>query len=229
MGKPVVSDAMKNQAERMIPIPANCQPWLAAQRAGLVVVWPHETTTLTFGPTIQNMEIGTGMEYAETVETPFMEWNTGELGNYVGRFAPWHFSLLPLYLFQTPPGIGLYVVGLPDDYKSPIEQRLVVRGVLETDWFSSPPFFVFKIPYVYGETTIVINKGDPLCMVVPVLLDPIAEEMTGDEVSQRMDASGQYNVERTERDDLLWYSQSAGMMFSHLYKERSRNFRADRP
>lgn len=221
MSQPVVPDYMRAQAEAKIPVPANCKPWLDAQKTGLVIVWPHDTLTIKFGTSLESHKIGGSVdEYVETTEYPHMEWE----GDFVARFAPWHFSLLPQYVFQTPPGIGLYVVGLPDDYKSPLDQRTIQRGVLETDWYSIPPFFVFKIPYVYSEETVIINRGDPLCMVVPVVLNPSAEVMSNVELEARLVAGEAYINERAARDDLLWMSNS-GQMFSHLYKERSRQFR----
>lgn len=219
MSKPVVPGHMQAQAERMIPVPANCKPWLDAQKTGLIIVWPHDTLTIKFGSSLETHEIGTDMEYMETVESPHMEWQ----GDYVAKFAPWHYSLLPQYVFQTPPGIGLYVVGLPDDYKSPIDQRTVQRGVLETDWYAVPPFFVFKIPFMYGEQTIIINRGDPLCMVVPVVLNPTSEVMSDAELMSRLEHGEAYIDERASRDDLLWITGNHEQMFSHLYKERSRN------
>lgn len=221
MAKPVVPGYMRAQAEQHVPVPANCKPWLDAQKNGLVIVWPHDTLTLKFGTSLESHNIGGADEYVETADYPNMEWE----GDFVARFAPWHYSLLPQYVFQTPPGIGLYVVGLPDDYKSPLEQRTIQRGVLETDWYSIPPFFVFKIPYVYSQTEVVINRGDPLCMVVPVVLDPTAEVMTDEELTERLVRGEAYVDERAARDDLLWISHSSGQMFSHLYKERSRQAR----
>lgn len=222
--RPIITATMKAQAEKNIPMPAHCTPWLAAQSAGLVIKWPHETTTLIFHPLINTSDKSVSIE---TLPAPRMEWHSSnsDLAG-VGRFAPWHFSLLPQYVFRTPPGVGLYVVGLPDGYKSPLDQRLVVRGVLETDWYSLPPFFVYRIPYVYGETTVILETGDPLCMVVPVMLNSTAPEMSVAELTVQLNEADAYDTERTMRDDLLWYSQPSGQMFSHLYKEKSRRFHA---
>jgi hypothetical protein len=218
---PIITESMKQQAEKNIPIPAHCRPWLDAQSAGLVIRWPHKEATITVSQNMHSHFVDTPEEYAETVDMPGFSWT----GESVGRFAPWHFSLLPHYIFRTPPGIGLYVVGLPDDYSSPIDQRLVVRGVLETDWYSLPPFFVYKIPVVYGETTFVIRTGDPICMVVPIVLHPTHEEMTHEELREQTLLAKYYDEERIERDDLLWYSKPFGQMFSRLYKEKSRQYR----
>lgn len=218
MARPIVNGRMQTEAEQHVPTPANCKPWLDAQKTGLIIVWPHEKTTVRFDAVYKRtpdnddkiVEVPTGP--AMTVMPPSL---------YVGRFAPRHFSIQPQYIFRTAPGIGLYVTGLPDGYVSPLPQPAVVRGVLETDWYSPPPFFVFKIERMYSNAVYILNTGDPICMVVPVVLNPVVSKMsTSQEALQTLNAN-EYNSERANRDDIMWRSVD-GQFFSHIYKEKSR-------
>lgn len=213
---PQVTDQMRQQAVERIPAPQHCKPWIDGQSAGLVLRWPFERTLIQF---VANWrEIGGSL--IEHEDGPVMKVTPDDAN--VARFAPNHFSLLPLYVFKTPPNTGLYVTGLPHTYNSPIPQSCVVRGVLETDWYPSPPFFVFETLHVGTTASIILEYGDPLCLLIPVVLNPKATEMSTDEVSAMLEDHGRYQAEKISRDDLLWMAKGGNQMFSHIYKEKSK-------
>lgn len=213
LASPQVTDAMRQQAVEKIPAPQHCKPWIDGQKAGLVIRWPYDRTLVQF----RGYETGTPYEPSMVV-TP--------ADANVARFAPGHYSILPLYVFKTPPGIGLYVTGLPDRYRSPIPQDNVERGILETDWYPSPPFFVFKIGVpINTDAGVILEYGDPLCMVVPVVLNPVVLKMEKHDVDAMIDEHCIYSADKIDRDDLLWMTQDGKQMFSHIYKERSAQFR----
>lgn len=219
MARPIVNGRMQVEAEQHVPTPANCKPWLDAQKTGLVIVWPHEKTTVRFDAVYTSASVSERVK-EEASTGPRMTVTPPSI--YVGRFAPRHFSIQPQYIFRTAPGIGLYVTGLPDGYKSPLPQPAVVRGVLETDWYSPPPFFVFKIERMFSNAVYILDTGDPICMVVPVVLNPVVSKMSTPQTELQLDAANEYNIERANRDDIMWRSTD-GQFFSHIYKEKSRH------
>ncbi len=107
-----------------------------------------------------------------------VRWNGGHLptdtkvkgpkGVSVNHYVASHFgygvvTFIVPYLFRTPPGINLWVKG-PSNYLKDGIQAL--EGVVETDWLESS--FTMNWKCTRRNVTVKFEKGDPLCMIVPV-------------------------------------------------------------
>ncbi len=85
------------------------------------------------------------------------------------------------YLFRTPPGINLWVKGPANWIKDAIQP---LEGVVETDW--SDATFTMNWKATRKNHTIHFERGEPICMIVPVPrglaegLEPIREPLHAD-------------------------------------------------
>jgi hypothetical protein len=67
------------------------------------------------------------------------------------------------YLFRTPPGINLWVKGPSNWFKDGAQ---ALEGVVETDWM--PSTFTMNWKLTRPHQPVRFDKGEPLCMLVPV-------------------------------------------------------------
>jgi len=85
------------------------------------------------------------------------------------------------YLFRTPPGINLWVKGPANMFKDGIQP---LEGVVETDW--SDATFTMNWKVTRRNATIRFERGEPICMIVPLprglaeSLDPVSEPLQAD-------------------------------------------------
>lgn len=85
------------------------------------------------------------------------------------------------YLFRTPEGINLWVKGPANWIKDGIQP---LEGVVETDW--SDATFTMNWKVTRKNHTIRFEKGEPICMLVPVPrglaegLDPVIQPLVAD-------------------------------------------------
>jgi uncharacterized protein DUF6065 len=73
------------------------------------------------------------------------------------------------YIFRTEPGWALLATGPinePKSFMSPF------TGIVETDWLPYPFTMNWQL---MRPGSFRINKGDPFCHVVPIMLDPVSE------------------------------------------------------
>ena len=89
------------------------------------------------------------------------------------QFAKSHFAfgILTLetgWLFTTSEGIGLWVMGSPNDPKHGIAP---LAGLVETDWLPYP----FTMNWQFTRPgSIRFEKGEPFCFIAPGLIQPVA-------------------------------------------------------
>jgi hypothetical protein len=103
------------------------------------------------------------------------------------------------YLFRTPPSVNLWVKG-PSNWIKDGAQAL--EGVVETDWL--PGTFTMNWKLTRPHHPVRFEKGEPICMLVPVSRG-LAEELEP-RYSQLQDnpaLAEQYLKWRSERDGFL--------------------------
>jgi hypothetical protein len=85
------------------------------------------------------------------------------------------------YLFRTPPGINLWVKGPANWIKDGIQP---LEGVVETDW--SDATFTMNWKVTRRNHTIAFERGEPICMIVPLPrglaegMEPVREPLHAD-------------------------------------------------
>jgi hypothetical protein len=67
------------------------------------------------------------------------------------------------YLFRTPPGINLWVKGPTNLLKDGAQ---ALEGIVETDW--NPATFTMNWKMTSANYVVRFEKGEPICMLVPV-------------------------------------------------------------
>lgn len=86
------------------------------------------------------------------------------------------------YLFRTPEGINLWVKGPANWIKDGIQP---LEGVVETDW--SDATFTMNWKVTRKNRTIRFQRGEPICMIIPVPrglaeeLDPVQQPLHSDQ------------------------------------------------
>ena len=136
--------------------------------------------------------LGRELDRAHTADHPFPDFQD---------FAKSHFAhgvltLHPGYLFRTPEGWSMWVMGPPNHIKDGI-QPLV--GLVETDWLPFP----FTMNWHFTRPgKIRFAKGEPFCFIT------LAQDRTLESfelVQRRMEADptlrGQYDAWHKQRDD----------------------------
>jgi uncharacterized protein DUF6065 len=190
------------QLDRPPALPWQCKPWLDAARHGFLLRYPYEAPLRVSGaddgrPDFLYEEHGTSARAG---------------GPAISAFAPSHFSMRAGYRFRTPAPYSLLTARLPTASDGPH----VVPGVVETWWYPRPLFVVFENPKP-GEQY-VLSAGDPICALVPVILEPLAaREMTADEVQVVVAEDERYKRESAVISGMSWTSLE-GAGFSHRYK-----------
>lgn len=204
-----------SEADRLIllqkkppAIAAHCKPWIDAESYGLVVPYPYDVSLRILGLQDGNVKIvvNDGLSLTGEQEPP-----------PVSAFAPGHWSIKAGYRFLTDRPIGLLTRRHRD------QRAVAVEGIIETWWYSRPPFIVFQNPG-FGEC-FSFHKGDPLCLLLPVIADTwTIGKMPLLQVQNQERKAERYTDESQARDDILWESDR-GQWFSRLYKEVSRKMR----
>ncbi|MDP3175721.1 DUF6065 family protein [Phenylobacterium sp.] len=141
-----------------------------------------------------------------------MEWNGGVLQSDITlkpdnpnpdfhHLVKSHFShgvvtFHPGYLFRTPPGWSMWVMGPPNHVKDGIQP---LAGLVETDWLPFP----FTMNWHFTRPGRVrFEKGEPFCFITLVQDKPLAQMQP---VIRRMDANpelrGQYDMWEKHRAD----------------------------
>lgn len=94
------------------------------------------------------------------IELRFLDFHDPCVASHFG-YGVLTFSLP--YLFRTPPGINLWVKGPSNQPKDGIQ---ALEGIVEADWATSTFTMNWKITRPFHW--IRFNRGEPICMVVPV-------------------------------------------------------------
>lgn len=104
------------------------------------------------------------------------------------------------YLFETPPGMNLWVKGPSNMLKDGIQP---LEGVIESDWIESS--FTMNWKFTRKDTAVRFEKGDPFCMIMPVprglveSFDPRIEKL--DSNPERKDRYERWKTSRTAFND----------------------------
>jgi hypothetical protein len=86
-----------------------------------------------------------------------------EEGRVLSHFGSGIITIGIPYLFRTPPGINLWVKGPSNWFK---DGACALEGVVETDWM--PSTFTMNWKLTRPHQPVRFDKGEPLCMLVPV-------------------------------------------------------------
>jgi hypothetical protein len=102
----------------------------------------------------------------------------------------------PGYLFRTPPGWSMWVMGPPNQIKDGLQP---LAGVVETDWLPFP----FTMNWVFTRPGRVhFKKGEPFCFITLLQDHPLHEIQP---VIRRMDSDAelrhQYDVWEKHRSE----------------------------
>lgn len=127
-----------------------CLPLVIANQSGWMIHCPFGFTARWNG---QDSRKGIRLWYHSRKKDDRV---SSHFGNGVLTFA------VP-FLFQTPPGINLWVKGPTNIFKDAIQP---LEGVVETDWTESS--FTMNWKFTRADTAVRFEKGDPFCMIVPL-------------------------------------------------------------
>ncbi len=116
-------------------------------------------------------------------------------------FAKSHFShgvltLHPQYLFRTPEGWSMWVMGPPNHIKDGIQPLM---GLVETDWLPFP----FTMNWIFTRPgKVKFNKGEPFCFITLAQDKPLeAFDLVQRPLERDMELVGQYEAWRKQRSD----------------------------
>lgn len=184
-------------------LPFHCKPWLDAAGYGFLLRYPYEAPLHVRGAADGRPEF--------TYERHGTAAREG--GPVVSAFASSHFSIRAGYRFRTVPPFSLMTASPPA--ASRLGPR-VVSGIVETWWYPRPLFVVFENPEQDEE--FVITLGDPICALVPIVLERLeVREMTMEEERRCLDHDERYKEQSAELEGLSWTSLE-GVGFSRRYK-----------
>src|SRR5437868_5799017 len=117
------------------------------------------------------------------------------------RLASSHFShgvltMHPGYLFRTPPGWSMWVMGPPNHVKDGIQP---LSGLTETDWLPFP----FTMNWLFTRPgTVRFEKGEPFCFFTLVQDKPIEEfQLVQKSFQDNQELDEQYRAWFKQRDD----------------------------
>jgi hypothetical protein len=215
--KPSVPDHYRQLARQSPPpaLPTHCKPWVDASSYGLLLTYPYQATLTVVG-----------QENARAVYTMTPPSSRLVYGPIAQMLTNEHFSFESGYWFKTDPEIGIYTNHLPPGYTTPGH---LIPGLVECWRYPKRLFVVFEVPQP-GES-ISFRFGDPLCVLMPVITEPVVGEvMTDDELQDVLDRNARWDDYLTEHPELKWTSAD-GVEFNHMYKVfgRQREPAEDRP
>lgn len=202
--RPAISDVDRDLAKLSRPpaMPLHCKPWVDASSYGLLLRFPYKATveivdTGAHPPTIRISPRSASRVY----------------GQLAYSFAPGHVGVSSGYWLKTDPGVGTFTNILPHGYPP---KGALVPGLVETWRYPKNLFIVFKCPGP-GET-ITFEHGDPLCVLIPVLCEPVtAERMSPDDVREFAGLRERWREHLAAHPELYWTSRD-GETFTHAYK-----------
>lgn len=127
-----------------------CLPLVIANSFGYDVLNPVTFSAYwTGGKAPQDVKIH--WPTSQTVPIPQAHFGSGVLTFTLG------------HLFQTPPGINLYVKGPPNEPKDGI---LALEGVVETDW--CPATFTMNWLFTRPNHQVIFTAGESYCRIFPI-------------------------------------------------------------
>ncbi len=135
--------------------PYRCLPMVMANQAGWFIRAPA-TMTARWNGKVDTSGLEIKLTDPSYKGPPFAVSNFG-MGIITFQF-PW--------MFRTPPGVGLWVHGPPNE---PRDNLTALEGLVETDWIESPFTMNWKIQR--RGSPVYFQKGDALCLLTPFPLD----------------------------------------------------------
>lgn len=126
-----------------------CMPMLIANQAGWMLLGSHGISAIWDG-----RQTHEGLKITCIDGTP--------PANAVSMFGSGIITFTIPYLFRTPPGYNLLVMGPPNWPKDGV---CALSGIVETDWAESTFTMNWKITRPHHVVT--FEKEEPICMVVP--------------------------------------------------------------
>lgn len=116
-------------------------------------------------------------------------------------FVKSHFShavmtFHPGYLFKTPPGYSMWVMGPPNHVKDGIQP---LNGLVETDWLPFP----FTMNWIFTRPgTVRFEKGEPFLFITLVQDKPLEEfNVVQRRLEDNEELKGQYEAWYRQRDE----------------------------
>jgi hypothetical protein len=183
-------------------LPLHCKPWLDASSHGLLLRFPYKATVTITDTGRHPPDIRISPASAERVYS-----------RMAYSFAEDHFGLSSGYWLKTDPGVGTFTNHLPYGYPS---KGILVPGLVETWRFPKNLFIVFKSPEPGGSIT--FEYEDPLCVLIPVVCEPVVGEPMSAEDIQEFQAQREHWHEYLAEHPELYWTAREGETFTHLYK-----------
>jgi hypothetical protein len=206
-------DEFKNEKKVQ---PFLCKPFVDAANYGISIYYNYETT----------LKISNNKGKIEFI--PESDWQKDKIileklgGVPVGAISENHFGINSGLDLQVPENYALRIENHPAYYNQN-NYPCAIPGHLETTWWSSLFFIVFKNP-TKGKT-IILKKGMPIAQVFPVPLHKNIEikEMSNQEKLTRRENfkiihHNRHNISQSYKDNL-------GNSFDHTYKEISKKIK----
>ena len=199
----------EHKTERKIQ-PYMCKPFVDANTYGLEIFYPFNT------------EI-TVTKINGKIEITAEDWNKDaeivqKIGVPVGCLGESHFSMNTCLDIMVEKNYVLRIENHPRFYAED-DVPCVISGHLETNWWTSLFFIVFKAPQEGQKLT--FKKGDKICQVFPVLNKEITiEEMNSEEKNYRRWQASTFALRR----DILakGHRDNQNNYFDNLYKKLSK-------
>ncbi len=209
--RPFITDTDKEKAAQTPPaiVPFHCKPWVDGQSVGWTLLYGYITPITLEVDNNGELQIHNLEQLAQETQQP----------KIIDKFTETHFGLSTGYTLQTPPGIVSLI--LPATH-APVG-LIPLTAVIETDWYPHQLFVAFNKPPI--GTQINLDYKTPLVRVVLIprheTLDaqPLDEAELADLHQRRAD----YIAE--EKTTTSRWTSAAGQTLTHLYKQRSAQFR----
>jgi len=135
--------------------PYRCLPMVMANQGGWVIRSPA-AFNVSWNGKADTSGLKVSITDPQYKGAPFVVSNFG-MGIITLQF-PW--------MFRTPPGVGLWVHGPPNE---PRDNLTALEGLVETDWIETPFTMNWKIQR--RNSPVYFQRGDAVCMLTPFPMD----------------------------------------------------------
>lgn len=209
--KPLVTDEDRQLAAQdpPYPVPFHCKPWVDGSTAGWTLFYGFLTPLTIVGLADGQVRID-GIDQLQAETRAIQQAHV---------FAKGLFSLSTGYKLHTSPGMVTLLIS-PSQPPAGYEP---LTAVVETDWFPKDIFLAVKAP-AEGETIELEYKSElARAIVVPRQDTTQAVAMDDAEVEAIMASEAEY-LEAQRTTPTRWRA-ATGDEFTHLYKQRSREYR----